>query len=75
MVSSAAFASSPPANPVSEPSLPTTRWHGRTREIGLRPFAAASARAAFGRPILAACSDYVRVSPQGMAASASQAAT
>ncbi|MEZ5249327.1 MAG: hypothetical protein R2713_09005 [Ilumatobacteraceae bacterium] len=48
--SSHAFWSSPPANPVSAPVLPTTRWHGTMMLIGLRPFAAPTARALFGSP-------------------------
>ena len=28
-----------------------TRWHGMTMGIGLRPFAAPTARMAFGRPM------------------------
>jgi AraC family transcriptional regulator of adaptative response/methylated-DNA-[protein]-cysteine methyltransferase len=36
------------------PLLPTTRWHGTTKQIGFLPTAAPTARAAFGSPILAA---------------------
>ena len=46
--SSAAFTSSPPPNPTSEPLQPITRWQGRTIETGLRPFAAPIARTADG---------------------------
>ena len=45
------FASRPPAKPVSEPSLPITRWHGATMEIGFFPFAAPTARKARCLPI------------------------
>src|SRR5579871_5568629 len=48
---------SPPPNPVSDPSAPTIRWHGRTIGTGLRPFAAPTARARFaGSPSRRACS-------------------
>ena len=43
--SSQAFVSTPPANPVSEPSDPTTRWHGTMIDSGFLPFAAPTARA------------------------------
>jgi outer membrane usher protein len=52
-----AFASRPPANPVSSPDEPITRWHGTTIEMGFRPLAAPTARMAVGLPIcLAICS-------------------
>jgi outer membrane usher protein len=54
--SSNSFAASPPANPVSAPLVPTTRWHGAMIEMGLRPFAAPTARDALGRPIWRAIS-------------------
>ena len=47
--------SKPPPNPVSDPSAPTTRWHGNTMGTGLRPLARPTARTAFGRPMSAAC--------------------
>jgi hypothetical protein len=37
---------------VSAPDLPSARWHGTTKEIGLRPTAAPTAREADGLPIL-----------------------
>src|SRR5437763_8150553 len=37
--SSRALISSPPANPVSAPLDPMTRWQGATIDRGLRPFA------------------------------------
>ncbi len=46
-----ALASRPPANPVSLPVAPITRWHGVTIEIGFLPFAAPTARTASGLPI------------------------
>ena len=54
--SSARLTSRPPPKPVSEPSAPTRRWHGRTIGSGLRPFAAPTARAARGAPSARACS-------------------
>ena len=54
--------SSPPAYPVSVPSEPMTRWHGRTTGIGFAPFAAPTAREApRGRPSRAARAPYVVV--------------
>jgi hypothetical protein len=44
--------SRPPANPVSLPLDPITRWHGMMMETGFRPMAARTARAASGRPIM-----------------------
>src|ERR1700733_931336 len=58
-----ALVSRPPAKPVSLPFDPITRWHGAMIEIGLRPFAAPTARIARGEPISFAISAYVRVSP------------
>ena len=46
-----ALASSPPANPVSLPVEPMTRWHGATIDTGFLPFAAPTARTAAGLPI------------------------
>ena len=40
----------------SAPFAPITRWHGAMIEIGLRPFAAPTARDACGRPICRAIS-------------------
>ena len=51
-----AFASRPPANPVSLPVDPMTRWHGATIDTGFLPVAAPTARMASGFPIcLAIC--------------------
>src|SRR6478736_1394016 len=51
-----ALTSRPPANPVSAPLDPTTRWQGATIDTGFLPFAAPTARAAPGLPIcLAIC--------------------
>ena len=47
---SARFAGSPPPKPVSEPSLPMTRWQGTTMGSGFWPFAAPTAREAAGFP-------------------------
>ena len=66
---------SPPAKPVSEPSDPTIRWHGRTIATGFFPFAAPIARVAVGRPMLAAWVAYDAVLPYFTFASAFQAAT
>ena len=54
--SSARLRSNPPAYPVSDPSRPSTRWHGTTMLMGLRPMAAPTARTADGRPICCAMS-------------------
>ena len=64
--------SRPPAKPVGLPVDPITRWHGATIEIAFLPFAAPTARTAFGRPICLAISPYERVSPNGMVSSARQ---
>jgi Carboxypeptidase regulatory-like domain len=53
--SSHCLAGRPPPNPQSPPSLPITRWHGTTIEIGLRPLAAPTARIALGLPRRTAC--------------------
>src|SRR5579859_3280961 len=47
--SSQRLRSRPPPYPTSEPPAPISRWHGMTIEIGLRPFASPTARAADGR--------------------------
>ena len=46
----------PPPKPVSAPLLPITRWQGNMIGIGLRPFAAPTARTALGEPTLFASS-------------------
>ena len=56
----------PPPYPVSDPSLPITRWHGTTIGSGLRPFARPTARTAVGRPMALAMSPYVRVRAYGI---------
>ena len=48
MLNSQRFTDIPPPKPVSEPSLPITRWQGNTIGKGLRPFAAPTARIALG---------------------------
>jgi hypothetical protein len=48
-----------------------TRWQGTIIGIGLRPFAAPTARTAFGLPIRSAISEYDDVSPYGIFCSAS----
>ena len=53
---SARLAGSPPPKPVSEPSLPITRWQGTTIGSGFWPFAAPTAREAAGLPTRAASS-------------------
>ena len=63
--SSSRLASTPPAYPVSEPSAPTTRWHGTTIEIGFRATACPTARAAPGRPIRLASSAVGHGGPAG----------
>ena len=40
----------PPPNPTSFPFAPITRWHGMTMGNGFLPFAAPTAREAFGFP-------------------------
>jgi outer membrane usher protein len=55
-LSSRSFAARPPANPVSDPLDPMTRWHGAMIEIGFLPFAAPTARNAVGLPICLAMS-------------------
>ena len=54
--SSSRLRSSPPANPVSLPLAPITRWQGITTAIGLRPLAAPTARALAGQPMRSASS-------------------
>jgi len=46
--------SRPPPNPVSEPSLPTHRWHGTMIGMGFFPMAPPTALAAFGLPMASA---------------------
>ena len=48
--SSFSFASRPPAKPRMPPDAPTSLWQGATIAMGLRPFAAPTARAPFGEP-------------------------
>ena len=43
--SNASLVSRPPPKPVRSPLMPMTRWQGTTIGIGLRPFAAPTARA------------------------------
>ena len=50
----------------ARPSVPITRWHGITIEIGFRPFAAPAARIAVGLSARRASSAYVIVSPNGI---------
>ena len=50
------FVGRPPPYPVNWPVDPMTRWHGTMIAIGLRPFAAPTARLAAGRPIARATS-------------------
>jgi len=64
------LASSPPANPVSLPVAPMTRWHGATIDSGFRPLAAPTALIAWGFPICRASWPYERVSPNGIVSSA-----
>ena len=59
----------PPAYPVRLPFAPTTRWHGIITLVGFLPTAVPTARG--DDPSSAASSSYVRVSPYGMARSAS----
>ncbi len=60
----------PPAYPVSVPSAPTTRWHGITIGIGLRPLAIPTARDPCPViPSRPAISPYVAVRPHAIVVS------
>src|SRR6516162_6281505 len=64
------FRSTPHAYPDRVPSFLTTRWHGITTAILLAAQALATARTAFGAPILCASSAYVAVLPTGISRNA-----
>ena len=59
--------SSPPPKPVSEPFVPTTRWHGMTIGIGFEAMVLPTARNARGLPARRAISAYVATWPRGIA--------
>src|SRR5258706_209870 len=59
-----------PPHRVTDPSLPTTRWHGTITESGWRPTAPPTARTADAAPSDFAIAPYVLVWPSGIASSA-----